>query len=244
MMRYDFYHWIRSRKAFFLFFIISICSLVATLSTYYAKDIINTLGTTGAKVMLQEVHWRDILSSYFKITSQICLFTAIYLTSSECQLGRVESEKLFYQTRMKRGGKVLLSKVLTSAIINLISICFGGILALYTTWAMYSTMNFEKTLLALTIQSLSFVCFTLLGNAISCYLTPFVSAMILEVLILFSSLIEQLRFLGHWSPFTLLTPNNILNNLEIKDLSMKLISSFLIILISLSLIWFKPVKQH
>ncbi|MBM7641927.1 hypothetical protein [Streptococcus loxodontisalivarius] len=243
MIKYDFFHWVRSRKIFFLFFIIIICTLVATFGTYYAKDIIDTLGTTGAKVIVQEMHWRDIASSYFKSTSQICLFAAIYLTSTECQLGKVESEKLFYQTRISRGGKVLLSKVFTGFLINFGSVFLGGLLTIYIVRAFYSTINLKEFLLAIAIQSLSFCLFTIFGNAISLYLTPFISAMILEIFILFSSLIENLNYFGQWSPFILLTPNNFLSNFEIRDYSEKFLSLLIMTIVSLILIWFKPVKQ-
>ncbi len=244
MFKYDFYHWLRSKKIFILFIITTICSLTATLGSYYAKDIIDAVGTTGAEVIVKKMEWQDIMASYFKTSSQICLFTAIYIISTESQLGKGVSEKLFYQTRIKRGGKVLLSKVLVGFFINLISIFWSGLIAIYTVWALYSKIDLHECFMMIITQSLVFCIITVFGNTLSFYTSPFFSAVIIEIVVLFSGLLNNLKILKFWFPISLLSPEGIFKGDSLSDYYMKFLSTIIILIISIIFILFKPVKQR
>ncbi|MFC3931356.1 hypothetical protein ACVR0S_05745 [Streptococcus dentapri] len=244
MIRLEFLRWIRSKRYLILILIFSIFSLISTLSSYYSKDIIEHLGTNGAQIIMPKVTWKDLITSYLKSTSQICVFVAVYIVSLYCRFGENESEKLFYKTRIRNSGRVLFSKLMVSVMINLFAMFIGALFTLYIIWTLFDNFDFEKTIVTFFIQMLTFTILIIVGTSISVYSnSPFFSAVIMELFILASSIVQNIDVIQKWSPFNLLIPNDFLNEISFEDYKKQFMVLFLIFIISILAIRFRPINK-
>ncbi|MEQ6001217.1 hypothetical protein U2I83_17205 [Bacillus amyloliquefaciens] len=220
-------------------------ALTSPLFTYYAGDIIGNLsGSNDAKLILPDPHWHELIASYFKNSSQLVMLICAYLVADMCAFGKDKSLQHFYKSRGENAWIVFWPKVLVSVAITFIGTVVGSIFASYETWVFFDDLDFGNLIAAFALQIFGFLLFVIVSVTISIWLnSPFVSALIVTMIVFISSFLKDVHQFKNWSPTTFLSPTDVLKNgIEFDAFGYSMIISILTLIICLVFIYIRPLR--
>ncbi|KFE41063.1 ABC transporter permease [Staphylococcus agnetis] len=245
MIKLETLSWMRSKKIIIILAIFIFSGFTSPIITYYSNDIINNFSNNATKVILQNPNWVDLITSYFKNVSQLVIFICAYIVADSCRLGKDKSLQLYYKTRAKNSGKILFPKILVSLIISLIAGMIGAIIALYVTWVFFDDFKLNYIVESFIVQLIGIIIFLTVAATISFWInSPFISALIVEVIIFSAIFFGSIEKFHKWSPTSMLRPNNILENgINGNDVWLQMFFGFIICIILLVLSFYKPLRR-
>ncbi len=245
MIKLELLSWFRSKRFLIIFGIFLFSGFSSPLMAYYSNDILNSFNNNeGTKVVMQDPHWKDLLTSYFKNVSQLVMLICAYVIADTCRLGKDKSIQLYYKTRAVKSGKIFYPKLIVSLIIIVLGSIIGSLSTLYVTWVFFDSFDLQRALLSLVIQMAGLLVFSLISATISFWInSPFISALIVEGLIFLSMFLNDINGFKKWSPTTLLRPDYVLTgNIEYNKIFCQMIVSVIICLICLIIAYFRPLR--
>ncbi|MGT2906711.1 hypothetical protein [Streptococcus dentiloxodontae] len=239
LLRLEWIRWWRSRKLMLLCLLFIFSGVSSPLFTYYANDIIASMGDASTQALtLPDPTWQQLMVSYFKNASQIALFVAIYLIADMCQLGKNQSLRLFYRTRGQSASQIFLPKLGIGLLLGLISALCGQLSSLYVTWTFFDRLPLSDIFMAFICQFLGMSVFIFLGVFMALlFRSSFASALLLEVVIVLSGLFAGTSF-DDWSPTALLSASAIFDNSDIP----KTVFLISVVVLALSLLGIMNMK--
>ncbi|PTH36656.1 hypothetical protein, partial [Staphylococcus capitis] len=187
MIKLEIFSWLRSKRFLIIFGIFIFSGFSSPLMAYYSNDILNSFNNEGTKVVMQDPHWKDLITSYFKNASQLVMLICAYIVADSCRIGKDKSIQLYYKTRAIHAGKIFYPKLIVSLLTISLGSILGSLSALYVTWVFFDSFDFKKVLLSLVIQMFGLLIFSVISATISFWInSPFISALLVEIIVFVS----------------------------------------------------------
>lgn len=234
LIKLELIKWKRTNMSLFLLFIFSFSGIVSPIFTKYSNYIIKSVSNSDTKIYFTNITWETLMQSYFKNTSQIIFFISIYIICNMCLLPKIDSKKYFYTTRADKSRKIYIPKY-TASILNLfVSLLLGGLGSVYVTYSFFPDINFSNVVVSIFLQIIGFISLISIAILLAIMIgSSFLSSVIIELLIIFSSILNNIEVFKEISPTNLIIPEkSIYSNLSLHSLPKSLyVSISLIILV-------------
>lgn len=236
MLTLEIRRWLRSNKAMLLFLLYIFIALSSTISTYYANDILKSMISDNEIVItLPDINITDILSSFYKNSTQIGIFVSLYLILSMSNTSKTDSLKMFFETRTLNRFKVQWPKLISSLIIMVVCLISGIVITILVTYSLYNTVNFKEVAFASVLHITSVLIIIIIGFLINVLLeSPFVISGTIEIMILILSSIGNIEALKKYTGIEMLIPTSVLENRDLffeKNESIYFYSAYLLLII-------------
>ncbi|MEE6658550.1 ABC transporter [Pediococcus acidilactici] len=208
-MKLELRQWRRKQRLVLMLLIAALMGLAAPLTAYYSNQLVQKFGEGNvASIQLPAPTWDSLLASYFQSTEQVVLFIMAYLVADACTLGKNPARQFFYLSRAKKANTIYFPKIVAGLVCVLLSSVMGAGMALYVDWVCFSgTIRFELMLPSLMLEIMGILGSVILASTVAIYLSaPFLAAGLIEIMVLVSSLVSQLRGFAKWSPTIFLNP--------------------------------------
>lgn len=244
MVKLEGLSWFRSKRFLIIFGIFLFSGFSSPLMAYYSNDILNSFNNEGTQVVMQDPHWKDLFTSYFKNASQLVMLICAYVIADTCRIGKDKPIQLYYKTRAVNAGKIFYPKLIVSLFIILLGSVLGSLSTLYVTWVFFDNFDLQRALLSLVIQMSGLLFFSVISATISFWInSPFISALIVEGLVFLSMFLNDIDGFEKWSPTTLLRPDYILTeSIEYNKIFCQITVSIIICLSCLVIAYFRPLR--
>jgi len=171
LLKVEIARWLRTSRFLVALFAGVFVALTAPLAAYFLPELLTSAaGTYNVTIQLPEVGSADLISSYFRTSSQILLLAYCYLVSLTCSIGSDKSLQLFYITRTHSKLRIVSPRLLVATAAISISIFLSAIVVCYEISALVSATPSGMEIKALIIQSIGILLFTIiagLGTTIS-----------------------------------------------------------------------------
>lgn len=204
-MKLELRQWRRKQRLVLMLLIAALMGLVAPLTAYYSNQLVQKFGEGNvASIQLPAPTWDSLLASYFQSTEQVVLFIMAYLVADACTLGKNPARQFFYLSRAKKASTIYFPKIAAGLLCALLSSVMGAGMALY---GFSGTIHFELVLPSLMLEIMGILGSVILASTVAIYLSvPFLAAGLIEIMVLVSSLVSQLRGFAKWLPTIFLNP--------------------------------------
>ncbi|MDG0843980.1 hypothetical protein M4L39_11020 [Staphylococcus equorum] len=245
MIELELLSWIRSKRFLIIFAIFLFSGFSSPLMAYYSNDILNNFNSNeGTKVIMQDPQWKDLFTSYFKNASQLVMLICAYVVADTCRLGKDKSMQLYYKTRAINSGRIFYPKLTISLFIIALGAVIGSLSTLYVTWVFFDNFDLQRALISLFIQLIALLIFSTISATISFWInSPFISALIVEALVLLSMFLNNIDDFRRWSPTTLLRPEYVLSgDIEYKEIVCQVIIGIIICITCLIITYLRPLR--
>lgn len=193
---------------------------------------------------MQDPQWKDLFTSYFKNASQLVMLICAYVVADTCRLGKDKSMQLYYKTRAINSGRIFYPKLTISLFIVALGAVIGSLSTLYVTWVFFDNLDLQRALISLFIQLIALLIFSTISATISFWInSPFISALIVEALVLLSMFLNNIDDFRRWSPTTLLRPEYVLSgDIEYKEIVCQVIIGIIICITCLIITYLRPLR--
>ncbi|TPR12314.1 hypothetical protein [Apilactobacillus timberlakei] len=235
LIKLELIKWKRTNMSLILGFIFVFTGIVSPFMTKYSNKIINYISNSNTKISFSKINWEILIQNYFKNSSQIILFISVYIICSMCLLPKNDAKKFFYLTRVPKERYIYLPKYFASIINLILSMILGGICSIYMTTSFYNDVNLSNIVTSLLMQIIGFSSIVSISIIISIMTrSSFFSATFTELLIIFSGIFNNIKFIKDYSPTLLINPTNFLvNGVKLNSLPKSFYSSVFLILITI-----------
>ncbi|MHB7943063.1 hypothetical protein ACYCKH_11755 [Staphylococcus capitis] len=244
MIKLEILSWLRSKRFLIIFGIFIFSGFSSPLMAYYSSDILNNFNSEGTKVVMQDPHWKDLITSYFKNASQLVMLICAYIVADSCRIGKDKSIQLYYKTRAINAGKIFYPKLIVSLLAISLGAILGSLSALYVTWVFFDNFDLPKILLSSVIQIFGLLIFSVISATISFWInSPFISALFVEIIVFISMFLNDIKNFKKWSPTTLLRPDYILTgDIEYNKIFGQMMVGVIILISCLLISYFRPLR--
>lgn len=234
--------WFRSGKFQILLIAFMFVAVLSPIFAYNANHILKTLmaGENVKLILASKVSPEILMQSYFKNSSQIVLFIVAYVVSMMVGLPKNKSARLFFISRTHKGYKLYLIKIIVALLLLIMISLIAGLICLYINGSYFSNIHFKNYFISILVQIIGISTITMLAILMSIvFKSSFVSAVIIEIVIVISSTLREFNWFKNWSITELLMPidvltkgwNQTVNQLSIIALCVLVSSMFLVCVI-------------
>jgi ABC-2 type transport system permease protein len=214
MIRFELYRWTRSRRLLLLVLVLVFSGVTSPLTAAYLPEILGALGggASGVQVTVPEPTWQDLVSAYFKNSSQLALLFSCYLAAWGCSLGSDDRLRIYYLSRSRRAADAQGARLLLTTCTVAVAVVAGGAVALYSTLALTDGADLHRAVLALLVQAAGLLTFSVAAACLACagVHTGLATAVVLGTTIVGSAL-DSIAGFRAWSPTVLLSPSDLLS---------------------------------
>lgn len=240
LIKLELIKWKRTNMSLLLIFIFLFTGIVSPVTTKYSNKIIGYISNSDTKIYFSKITWETLIQNYFKNSSQVILFISIYIICNMCLLPKNNSQKYFYITRVTASKYIYFPKYIASIINLFISLILGGLSSTYMVSSFYSNIKLSYILQALSLQIIGFISLISISIIIAIITnSSFFSATLIELIIIFSGVFNNINTFKKYSPTTLINPTNVINNgVKLTSLPESIYVSILLILFVFCVLYF------
>ncbi|UQS81557.1 hypothetical protein MOO45_04855 [Bombilactobacillus folatiphilus] len=127
--------------------------------------------------------------------------------------------------------------------VNRRMVWLGGLFSIYMTWIYYSNLNFKNAIYMILFETMGVLFVTILGTCLAILLdSAFVASALIELLIIITTVINNIDWFKKWSFTGLLSPIKILQN-NFSSYWLMIYTGLIVTFISIFIIAIRPKNK-
>ena len=214
MFSLEMIRWWRSRRLLVLVLILVFSGVSSPLMQMHLTDILSKLGDSSIIIGNMPSPTReDLLSSYFKNSSQMGLLVSCYLCTWGMSMGDDAGMRLYYRSRSRRACRLLLPRMAATTAVVVLAVTLGAVAALYESSVLTDqawTSGAGDIAAALCLHAGALVCFSLLAGVVAAWTGSAFGATIGVAGVVILAGLASSTEAYKWTPMSLLSPGSVL----------------------------------
>lgn len=206
--------WWRSHRLLILVIVLMFSGVSAPLVQAHLTDILAKLGDSSISVGgLSAPTREELLSSYFKNSSQLGLLVSCYLCTWGMSMGDDAGMRLYYRSRSRRAYRLLLPRIGATTTVLVLATSLGAVSAVYESIALTDepwVSGMDAVAAALVLHAVALVCFSLLAGILAAWTGSAFGATIGVAGIVLLAGLGSASDAYRWTPMSLLSPGSVL----------------------------------
>lgn len=213
MFSLEMIRWWRSRRLLVLVLVLVFSGVSSPLMQVHLPDILSKLGDSSVIVANMASPTREeLLSSYFKNSSQLGLLVSCYLCTWGMSMGDDAGMRLYYRSRSRRAFGLLLPRIAATTTVAVLAVALGAVAALYESSVLTDQpwrAGAGDIAAALFLHAGALVCFSLLAGVVAAWTGSAFGATIGVCGVVLLAGLTSSSDAYKWTPMSLLSPGSV-----------------------------------